>query len=103
MTGNPQALLRRKVQLARVAILWEALWRAAYPAVMVVGLTALAVLTGVLALLPAIVKLGALGLAGIAFLWSLRPILAVRMPDSAAGVRRGQLVSHLPHPPPPPP
>ncbi len=50
MTRDPQRLLDRKLALAKLALLWEALWRAAFPAMMIVGLVALAVLTGVLSL-----------------------------------------------------
>ena len=48
----------RKISQARLAILWERAWDALYPAIMVLGLFALAVLSG---LLPSLPDLGALG------------------------------------------
>jgi hypothetical protein len=52
MISDPQRLLDRKLKLAKLALLWEAQWRASFPALMIAGLTALAVLTGARALLP---------------------------------------------------
>ena len=49
MRSDPQRLLDRKLALAQLALLWEALWRDAFPALMIAGVVALAVLTGVLA------------------------------------------------------
>ncbi|HUF44346.1 MAG TPA: TIGR02302 family protein, partial [Aestuariivirgaceae bacterium] len=99
MTSDPQRLLDRKLALARLALLWEALWRAAFPALMIAGVAVLAVLTGALALLPGAVKVAVLGALGLALAWSLRPLLALRMPDESAGLRRLELRSNLRHRP----
>ncbi|MFW6076215.1 MAG: TIGR02302 family protein [Hyphomicrobiales bacterium] len=99
MTSDPQRLLDRKLALAKLALLWEALWRAAFPALMIVGLAALAVLTGVLALLPGLVKLGVLAIAVLALGWSLRPLFSIRVPDDAAALRRLETRSNLKHRP----
>jgi hypothetical protein len=88
MTRDPQGLLDRKLALAKLALLWEALWREAFPALMIVGVVVLAVLTGVLALLPGMAKLAVLAAAGLGLAWSLRPLLSLRLPDDAAALRR---------------
>lgn len=99
MMTDPQRLLARKVHLARAAIFLETLWRAVFPPLMIVGAVTLAVLTGLLAGLPAGVRFAAIGLAGLAFLWSLRPVLTLSLPSEAAGLRRVELMSELRHRP----
>ena len=99
MTSDPQRLLDRKLALAQLALLWEALWRAAFPALMIAGLVVLAVLTGALALLPGMAKLAVFAAAGLGFAWSLRPLLALRLPDEAAALRRLERQSSLRHRP----
>jgi uncharacterized protein (TIGR02302 family) len=99
MTRDPQGLLDRKLALAKLALLWEALWRAAFPALMILGVVALAVLTGAVALLPGVVKLAVLAAAGLGLAWSLRPLLALRLPDDAAALRRLETQSNLKHRP----
>ncbi|HUE46412.1 MAG TPA: TIGR02302 family protein [Aestuariivirgaceae bacterium] len=99
MTRDPQGLLDRKLALAKLALLWEALWRDAFPALMIVGVVALAVLTGVLALLPGVAKLVLLAGAGLGLAWSLRPLLWLRLPDDAAALRRLETQSNLKHRP----
>jgi uncharacterized protein (TIGR02302 family) len=99
MTRDPQRLLDRKLALAKLALLWEVLWRAAFPALMIVGLAVLAVLTGALALLPGLVKLGVAVAAVLALGWSLRPLFAIRIPDDAAALRRLETLSNLKHRP----
>jgi uncharacterized protein (TIGR02302 family) len=99
MIRDPQGLLDRKLALAKLAILWEALWRDAFPALMILGVVALAVLTGVLALLPGVARLAVLAAAGLGLAWSLRPLLALRLPDDAAALRRLETRSNLKHRP----
>jgi uncharacterized protein (TIGR02302 family) len=99
MMSDPQRLLDRKLALAKLALLWEALWRLAFPALMIAGLAVLAVLTGAAALLPGAVKLAVFAAAGIALAWSLRPLLGLRLPDEAAALRRLEAQSSLKHRP----
>ena len=60
-----------KIKQARLVLAWEAIWNAAFPAILVLGLFAVAVLSGLLANLPDIVRYVALALFAAAFLWSL--------------------------------
>lgn len=99
MTRDPQGLLDRKLALAKLALLWEALWRDAFPALMIAGVVALAVLTGALALLPGMARLAVLAVAGLGLAWSLRPLLSLRLPDDAAALRRLETHSNLKHRP----
>jgi uncharacterized protein (TIGR02302 family) len=99
MTRDPQGLLDRKLALAKLALLWEALWREAFPALMIVGVVVLGVLTGVLALLPGMAKLAVLATAGLGLAWSLRPLFWLRLPDDAAALRRLETQSNLKHRP----
>jgi uncharacterized protein (TIGR02302 family) len=99
MTRDPQGLLDRKLALAKLALLWEALWRDAFPALMIVGVVVLAVLTGVLALLPGMAKLVVLAAAGLGLAWSLWPLLWLRLPDDATALRRLETQSNLKHRP----
>jgi membrane protein implicated in regulation of membrane protease activity len=71
MSADPQNILNRKVSLARLAIGWERLLEAIFPAMMIAGLVLLAILTGVAGWLPAWAKLAAGAIAAAALLWSL--------------------------------
>jgi uncharacterized protein (TIGR02302 family) len=99
MTRDPQGLLDRKLALAKLALSWEGLWRAAFPGLMLAGVVVLVVLTGVVALLPGVVKIAVFAAAGLALAWSLRPLLALRWPDDAAALRRLEVESNLKHRP----
>ncbi|WP_162914191.1 TIGR02302 family protein [Taklimakanibacter lacteus] len=91
--------LKRTVLYARLALFWERLWAAAYPLVMVLALFTVAVLTGILALLPDPVRYAALGLFALAFLWALRPLLTLVYPARSEGLRRIEQASALDHRP----
>jgi uncharacterized protein (TIGR02302 family) len=99
MISDPQRLLDHKLRLAKLALWWEALWRAAFPPLMIAGLMALAVLTGGLGVLPGWLKLTVFVVAGLGLAWSLRPIFSLRMPDEAAALRRLEVESELKHRP----
>ncbi len=91
--------LKRTVWRARLALYWERLWAAAYPLVMVLALFALAVLTGLLTLLPDLARYGALIAFALAFLWTLRPLLGLAFPARGEGLRRIETSSALDHRP----
>lgn len=91
--------LQRTVWRARMALLWERLWAASYPLVMVAALFTIAVLTGFLALLSDYVRYAALAAFALAFLWALRPLFRLVFPQRGEALRRIELASALDHRP----
>lgn len=91
--------LKRTVLRARLALFWERLWAAAYPLLMVLALFALAVLTGILAALPDLVRYAGLAAFALAFLWALRPLVSLAFPSRSEGLRRIEQASSLDHRP----
>ncbi|MEX2642978.1 MAG: TIGR02302 family protein [Acetobacterales bacterium] len=92
--------LAPRITLARLALFWEALWRALWPAAAVLGLflavAFLDLLPGLPALLHGAVLLGFL--AGFGFLlWG--GLRGMRLPDRSAGRRRLETASGLSHRP----
>jgi len=99
MTSDPERTLDRKILSTRLTILWERIWAAGFPALMVLGAGALVVLTGSLVLLPAGLRLLALALIALAFFVALLPLFRVRMPSSSEALRRIETVSGVVHRP----
>lgn len=91
--------LKRTVLRARLALLWERLWAAAYPLLLVLAVFCIAILTGILGLLPDIARYAALAAFVLAFLWTLRPLLALAVPDRGEALRRIERASALDHRP----
>lgn len=91
--------LQRTVLRARLALFWERLWAASYPLLMVLALFAMAVLTGILAALPDLVRYAALAAFVLAFLWALRPLVSLAYPARSEGLRRIEQASSLDHRP----
>ena len=91
--------LKRTVLRARLALFWERLWTAAYPLVMVLAVFTVAVLTGILGLLPDLARYAALAVFGLAALWALRPLLSLAYPQRSEGLRRIERASALDHRP----
>jgi uncharacterized protein (TIGR02302 family) len=91
--------LQRTVWRARMALYWERLWAAAYPVVMVLALFTMAVLTGLLTLLPDLARYAALIAFALAFLWTLRPLLRLAFPARGEALRRIETSSALDHRP----
>ncbi len=89
----------RKISQARLAIAWERVWAALYPALMVLGLFALAVLSGALPALPDWARFGSLAIFGIAFLWTLVPVARLVFPLRSEAIRRIETASNLTHRP----
>jgi hypothetical protein len=91
--------LTRTVWRARLALIWERLWAAAYPLVMVLALFAMAVLTGLLGVLPDLARYAALALFALAFIWALRPLFRLALPARGEALRRIETASALDHRP----
>lgn len=91
--------LERKVFAARLSLLWERLWPAFFPAMMVAGLFLLASLVGIFDFLPQTAHMVALAGFALAFIVSLKPVAAVHWPDRAAGLRHLEANSSVPHRP----
>lgn len=91
--------LARKVIAAKLALFWERLWPALFPALCVVGLFVLAALTGLLEVLPSTLHTVVLGGFAVALGFALRPILSVRWPDEAQALRYLEKRAGLPHRP----
>jgi hypothetical protein len=91
--------LERTIRLARLALIWEAVWSAVFPALLVFAVLVVAVFSGLLAALPDLARFTALGLFALAFLWSLRPIVFLRIPSRTEALRRVELASQLDHRP----
>ena len=88
MNLDAQTILKLKIFQARLGLLWEQVWQAAFWPMMIGGLMALIVLSGGLALLPFYARLGVVLFIFITFLWSFRAFLSVLWPDKNAAMRR---------------
>ncbi len=98
--GDLPAALDRKILLARLAILAERLWLAIWPAVMVAGLFALYVMSGMAAWLPGLLRLPitlAIIGGGLFLLW--RGLRALSVPTHAEAMARIERRSALPDAP----
>src|SRR5947209_6813524 len=91
--------LERIIRLARLALIWEAVWSVVFPALLIFAILVIAVFSGLLAALPDLARFTALGLFALAFLWSLRPIVSLRIPSRSEALRRVELASQLDHRP----
>lgn len=89
----------RKISQAGAAITWERLWSTLYPAVMVLGFFALAVLSGLLPSLPDWARFGSLAIFGIALVWTLVPVARLILPSRTESIRRIETASGLAHRP----
>jgi uncharacterized protein (TIGR02302 family) len=92
-----------RLRLARAALVWERVWPAAWPALCVLGLLAVAALFDVLPRLPGVAHAGVLALFAIAFsgavAWGARTVGIGRWPDPIMARRRIEEASGLPHRP----
>src|SRR6266571_8470295 len=84
--------LLTRLRLARAALVWERVWPAAWPALCVLGILAVAALFDVLPRLPGAVHAGVLALFAIAFagaaVWGARGAGIARWPDPLMARRR---------------
>ncbi len=99
MIDKPTRTLKRKLSLAKSALIFEQLWVALFPAFMLAGSALLIVLLGVPAMLPIGVKTTAAGVLGLGFLAALWPLLNVRWPSDESALRRIEVRSGLKHRP----
>lgn len=98
-TPDPDRILAGKIARAKLVLFFEAVWTALFPALAILGALALAILTGVLDLLPTALRLGVLALFLVALGWSLRPLLQIRWPGEDDALRRLETRSGLAHRP----
>lgn len=93
--------LSRKVAVQRLGVLWERLWLALHWPLLVAGLAVAAIASGVLANLPLplALRLGLLGLFGLAFVVSLRGLFAMVWPTRREAMRRMERASRVGHRP----
>ena len=98
-TGKTSTYLNQKISQARLAILWERLWGALYPAMMVAGLFALAVLSGILPMLPDWLRFAVLGLFLAGLVVALVPVARLAKPSRQEAIRRIEITSGLAHRP----
>ncbi len=99
MSTNPSKILARKVSLARIAMMWERLLEALFPAMMIAGLALLLVLSGIAAMMPAWMRIGAAVLAGGALLWSLLRVTRLSWPGHDEAIARIEQRSGIRHRP----
>ena len=91
--------LDAKISRARLVLLWEQFWSASFPLVCVIGVFALAAVSGALELLPREAHYAVLGGFLVAVGVALRPLFSLRMPDREEALRRIEAVSGVPHQP----
>ncbi|MGE0155208.1 MAG: TIGR02302 family protein [Reyranellaceae bacterium] len=97
---NPQSLLRRRLALSRLSLLWEALWpRLVWPLAVLAGFFT-AAYSEIFSVLPGWLHVAALAGFALAFVgvvfWQFR---SFKLPDAAAVQRRLERDSNLPHRP----
>jgi uncharacterized protein (TIGR02302 family) len=98
--GGPAALNPRALVLARLALLWETLWPAAWPLLGIVGLFMALAFVGLVSVLPGWLHLGVLIMFAAALcLAAYRLARTLRLPGRAAGERRIERDSALEHRP----
>src|SRR5258705_5304885 len=92
-------LLARALKRARWSILWERLWPALATIATAVGLFLAVSWLGVWLMLPPIGRAIGIGLFFLLAAAAFAPLLMVRWPSKADGLRRLDHNSHLPHRP----
>lgn len=92
-------ILDRKIFAARLALFWERLWPACFPALCVVGVFLLAALSGLLEILPQTAHTLALAGFAVGLGVALRPLFSVRWPDAGQALRFLEMRADLPHRP----
>ena len=100
-TEPPQSAppIERKISMARAALAFERIWAALLWPLLVVGVVAALVLSGVLPLLPVWLRFGLLAVALAALLWSLKSLFRISLPGRSAAIRRVEEHSALAHRP----
>ena len=99
MTTLASINIERKITQARLAEGFESLWAALHWPLLMLALFAATVLGGVLPLLGVGARAGVLVLLALGFLWSLRPLLKLRLPSRLDAMRRIEAKTGLDHRP----
>src|SRR5437868_1982815 len=95
MAELTQARIERKIAAARLALFWERLWDAlCWPLILTLVLAATS-LSGLLTLLPVLLRYAILGLLAAAIIWSLRQVFRITWPSAYAAMRRIEAYSSL--------
>jgi uncharacterized protein (TIGR02302 family) len=89
--------LNRKVDLQRAALFWEGLWQAVQKPLLVVGSAIILIASDILGELPKYAQLATLLIMSLAFLYSLRDLLKLKLPQRLKAMRRLELASNLDH------
>ena len=99
MAKDPGRTLELKLLQARAMLYFERVWSAAFPSVMVAGIFLLVLVTGLVAAIPGVARIGVVAAFALAFVWSLRPFFSLRRPAEAEVLRRLEIQSLLRHRP----
>lgn len=95
MAEFTQARIERKIAAARLALFWESLWDAlCWPLILTLVLAAMA-LSGLLTLLPDVLRYGLLAFLVAGIIWSLRHVFRITWPSPYAAMRRIEAHSSL--------
>ena len=99
MRNDAESILRRKILMARAAILLEDTWAALWPVLMVAGTLLLLVLLGVPGWLNQSLRYVVFTAFAVAFLLALRPLFRLSLPARDRAVHRIEQRSGLTHRP----
>ncbi|MGL4591340.1 MAG: DUF4175 family protein, partial [Aestuariivirga sp.] len=91
--------LKRKIALARAAIAFERVWAALLWPLVIACAGLAAIFSGVLPILPEVVRLGGLLAMALGFLFSLKDLFRVAWPSRYEAMRRIEAKSGLSHRP----
>ena len=94
-----QARIARKISQARLALGFERLWAALHWPIVILGLAAVLVVSGLLPLLPLWPRLAVLAALSLTLLWSLKDVVRVRWPSHHEAMRRVEEKTGLAHRP----
>ncbi len=96
MTAAAPRNLDRKIALARLALGLERLWAALLWPLLILGVLAALVVSGLLPMLPPISRYAALALFVGAYLWSMRAAFGVKWPSRDEAMRHLEVPQALP-------
>ena len=99
MTTAAPRILERKIGLARLALGLERLWAALLWPMLIAGVLAVLVVSGLLPMLPPIARYGAVVLFLTAYLWSMRAAFGVKWPSRDEAIRHLEVSAGLAHRP----
>ena len=99
MTAAAPRILEWKIGLARLALGLERLWAALLWPMLVLGVVAVLVVSGLLPMLPPIARYGGLALFLGAYLWSMRKAFGVKWPSRNEAIRHLEVSAGLAHRP----